>query len=173
MTVELNSKISSNCFKSEQWKKTNYYEFDSNREGASCIYLIEIKKIEKVSLEESLSYLLQRYCFEFENWGENQKWELTEEQFFSFILSEGYLNKPKGEQMPIAEFWKIYKDLLLAIRSKPQSVFLKNGHITKTVDILTKNQILSVFCFDTRWNNKQFLIETDKQIFYFDWGTSA
>jgi len=173
MTIELNSEILSNCCKRKQWKETNYYEFDSKREGASCIFLIEIEKGERISLVESLSYLLCRYCFEFENWDDTQMWELTAEQLFTFILSEGYLTKSKGEQISKEVFWENYKDLLLTIKSKPQSVFLKNGQVAKTIDIITRNEISNVFCFDNRWNNKQFLIETDKQIFYFDWGTSA
>lgn len=165
-------------YTNQKWKQTFFHKLScqSLREYYGEIYILEIKSNLVNDIMEGFLYILQRMCYETENWNKKKVWTLTSKQFINFIISEGYVNNLLGERIEPILFYRTYKNLINGISKQDGFCYEINSKtINPSIDksLINEIEIKSIYQFSNDLNAQQYLIETHDKFFYFDWRTSV
>jgi hypothetical protein len=164
--------INQNFLLDRKWKETDYYELCCKSELWGCAFLVVLdKRITSIS-NEAIIYLLERLIIESEGWDEKIQSEI-DENFREYIFAGGYLSDPAGWTISNDEFWNNYEEITNGISATEDFQITKNGNLTKNDPLIKRNEILSVVCFGSKWNNRQYFVESYNTWSLFTWATSA
>jgi hypothetical protein len=157
----------------EKWKQTNYYELCSKSEFYGCANFATIKKEFSNSENEALIYLLERIIIETESWNEKIISEINHNTFLRTASSMGYINTLNSKKVEFQSFLNDINEIIVGIQNEPNCKITLNGNNFESKILFQLDDILTVICYDDKWNNRQYFFETQENWNYFIWSTSA
>lgn len=156
------------------WQHATIFDLNTNNLFWNRAALITLPKHYTTEASSALIYLLQKEARTLTLW--EQEWgnaTPTMDNFIKCISAWGRFTNTAGYAITIEEFWESYDATIKGIVSHPTFEFTEEG-ISKTyVQILFKENIVQVICFDDKWNEQNFFIETSTEWILFNWGTMA
>ena len=154
------------------WQKTDYYIMGCDSQSGIAYLTIIEKDVCSID-HHAILYLAERMVIEEEGWNEEIISDLTEENFLNFISGSGYIAGDTGRCIANDEFLKFYEMLTNDIFRRENCPVIKNGVPTSDTDIFFPIEVVSVVCFDDRWNSEQYFVELATRWVYFRWSTNA
>ncbi len=153
-----------------KWNLTDYYELCCKSEFHGCAIITSINKKNVSDSIKALVNILHRNCIEGEGWSQNK---ISIDQLFSFYLSSGYLSKSKAIQITRDDFLKSYHEIIDGMHEYENYEIKKNGKVIQKFSHFENETIFASYSIDNSWNNRQYLIETENNWIFFDWGTGV
>ena len=157
----------------ENWKQTDYYEICCMNEGLGCAFFTTLDKRITDNAVEAIIYILQRMIIEGECWDETLQQGINKDNFVRFAISAGYVRHEEGWIASAENFCQDYQGITGGIISQEKFEITKNGVKIDDIFLVQKSNILSVICFDNKWNSIQYLVETKTEWALFTWSTGA
>jgi hypothetical protein len=156
------------------WQKADFYDFSSNSIFWNRASFICLSKKCTLDAAVALIYLLQKEAKTLTLW-QGQWGESTPslQEFIKALVAWGRFSHTKGEAFPVELFWKQFDGTIEGISSETDFEFSKNGIVELYKNLLLKQDILQVVCFDDTWNEQNFLIETTTNWILYHWITAA
>ena len=153
-----------------KWDLTDYYELCCKSEFHGCAIITSIDKKYVNGPVNALVNILHRNCIEGEGWSQNQ---ISIDQLFNFCLSSGYLSNNNATEINRDDFLKSYHEIIDGMPEYENFEIKKNGKLIPEFDRFENEFIVASYCIDDSWNNRQYLIETEFNWIFFDWGTGV
>lgn len=166
----------SNVLKLEDgtWQYATVYDLNTDSIFWNRAALITLSKNYVTEPSSALIYLLQKEAKTLALW--EKEWgnrTPTTVDFLRCISAWGRFTNTVGYSIPIEKFWKSYNATIEGIISEPSFEFCEEGTARPYTSHLVKEDIEQVICFDDKWNEQNFFIETSAEWILFNWGTMA
>ncbi len=156
------------------WQKADFYDLSTNNRFWNRAGIITLSKTFTASAAAAIIYLLQKECNALKIW--ERTWGTgspTVSDFINFVLSEKAFTSDKG--LPVSEesFWEKYSAFINAITAEPGFEFSKNEEAQPFTELIIKDEIMQVICFDDTWDEENYFIETNKEWILYQWATAV
>ncbi len=156
------------------WQYATVCDLNTNSIFWNRAALITLSKDYATEASSALIYLLQKEAKTLALW--EQEWGSNTpamSDFIKCISAWGRFTNTVGYAIPIEEFWKSYNATINGITSEPSFEYNEEGIAKPYAQHLVKEDIEQVICFDDKWNEQNFFIETSAEWILFNWGTMA
>lgn len=156
------------------WKKVTLRDLSTSSTFWNRAIILSISKSFAPEATAALVYLLQKEAKYLMLW--EKEWgpaipELAD--FIGAISAWGRFSNHAGEVINVDGFWEKYTVTIEGLLAEPSFEFSQDEKIQAYSDILVKEDIQQVICFDDQWNEQNFLVETNKDWILFSWMTMA
>lgn len=156
------------------WQKANFYDLETNSSFWNKAIIITLSKEFAKTNSDALVYLLQKQAKALHIWENAWKTSTpTLSQFIQFFIVECGFTNTNGYPIAIDLFWKQYITTIDGISAEPSFEFTKNDQIETFINLLHKEDITHVICFDNSWQEHNFFIETMTDWFLYHWSTAV
>ena len=91
------------------------------------------------------------------------------QSFIKFFIAEKGFTNTQGKPIAIKDFWEKYSATIKGITAKPSFEFTKNDEPETFVELLNKEELIQVICFDDSWEEENYLIETKNSWVLYHW----
>ena len=152
------------------WQKADFYELETSSSFWNKAVVITLTKDFAKTNVEALIYLLQKQAKALGIW-ENE-WNTTTptlQSFIHFFIAEKGFTNTQGKPMAIQDFWEKYSATIKGITAEPSFEFTKNDEPETFFELLNKEEIAQVICFDDSWEEENYLIETKTSWVLYHW----
>lgn len=156
------------------WKQAVFYDLSTDSTYWNRASLVSLPKAYAKDASVALLYLLQKEAHTLSLW--EKKWEDTPpsiEQFINSILAWGRFSNTIGRNVSIDHFWKEYTTILEGITLEKSFEFSKDEIPSAYTEVLRKEDLVQVICFDDTWKEQNYLIETLTTWTLYNWVTAA
>lgn len=155
------------------WQKADFYNLaTSSLFWNNAMFFIISKEYAKTNAE-ALIYLLQKQAKALKIW--EREWDIATpaiHDFIKFFIAEKGFTNTEGKLIAAESFWEQYCATVSGITTEPSFEFSKNEIAEPFTDLLSKENIIQVTCFDDTWNEQNFLIETNTEWVLFHWSSA-
>ncbi len=155
------------------WQKADFYDLSTSSTFWNRAIVITLSKIYAATNAAALIYLLQKQAKALNIW--ERQWHDTTpaiQDFIKFFIAEKGFTNTNGKLIPAESFWEQYSATVAGITTEPGFEFSKNEIAEPYTDLLSKEDIIQVTCFDDTWNEQNFLIETNTGWVLFHWSSA-
>lgn len=156
------------------WKKAVFYDLGTDSVYWNRASLVSIPKAYAANASIALLYLLQKEAHTLSLW--KKEWGAAApslKQFIDSVLAWGRFSNTLGRNVPIDDFWKEFTPVLEGITTEKSFEFTKDEIPSAYSDVLEKEDLVQVICFDNDWKEQNYLIETSTTWTLYNWGTAA
>lgn len=154
------------------WQKADFYTLETSSSFWNKVIIITLPKAFAKTNVEALIYLLQKQAKELGIW--KNEWNTTTptlSQFIHFFIAEKGFTKSQGNPIAIENFWNKYSATIKGITDEPSFEFTKNDELISFFNLLNKEELTQVICFDDSWEEENFLLETKTSWVLYHWNT--
>ncbi len=155
------------------WQKADFYDLSASSTFWNRAIVITLSKIFAATTATALIYLLQKQAKALNIW--ERQWNDTTptiQEFINFFIAEKGFTNTNGNLISAEKFWEQYIATIGGITTTPGFEFSKNEILEPFTDLLSKEDILQVTCFDDTWNEQNYLIETKTEWVLFHWSSA-
>ena len=155
------------------WQKADFYDLSATSTFWNRAIVITLSKIYAATNATALIYLLQKQAKALNIW--QRQWHDTTpaiQEFINFFIAEKGFTNTNGKLISVEGFWEQYSATIAGITTAPGFEFSKNEIPEPFTDLLSKENIIQVTCFDDEWNEQNFLIETKTEWVLFHWSSA-
>lgn len=156
------------------WKKAVFYDLSTDSQYWNRASLVSISKLYAKDASAALIYLLQKEAHILLLW--KKEWDdapLSLEQFMNSILAWGRFSNSTGRSIPSDDFWEKFTSTMEGITSEESFQFSINETPAAYCEVLKKEDLLQVVCFDDTWAEQNYLIETPAGWVLYNWVSGA
>lgn len=156
------------------WQKADFYDFTTSSTFWNRAIVITLAKIYAETNATALIYLLQKETKALNIW--EREWGITTptiHDFINFFIAEKGFTNTEGQRISTEIFWKKYSPTIEGITAEPDFEFSKNELTKPLTNLLKKEEIIEVICFDDTWNEHNFFIETKTQWVLYHWSSAV
>ncbi len=156
------------------WQYATVCDLSTNSVFWNRAAFITLSKDYATEASSALVYLLQKEAKTLSLW--QKEWGNRTpaiSDFIKCIATWGRFTNTAGYAIPIEEFWKSYNATIEGLLAEPSFEYNEEGITKPYVQRLVKEDIEQVICFDNKWNEQNFLVETSAAWILFNWGTMA
>lgn len=173
LTTFLNAPQYDGLLQDGNWQKADLYDLTSGSTFWNRAIIITLPKIYAKTNAAALIYLLQKQTHALNIW--EREWgniTPTIPDFINFFIAEKGFTNTEGKLISVEGFWEQYSATIAGITKTPGFEFSKNEIPEPFTDLLSKENIIQVTCFDDTWNEQNFLIETNTEWVLFHWSSA-
>ena len=156
------------------WQKADFYDLSTSSIFWNRAIVITLSKIYAATNAAALIYLLQKQAKALNIW--ERQWHDTTpaiQDFIKFFIAEKGFTNTNGKLIPAESFWEQYSATVAGITTEPSFECSKNELSEPYNNLLSKEDIIQVTCFDDTWNEQNFLIETKSAWVLFHWSSAV
>jgi hypothetical protein len=153
------------------WQKADFYDLSTSSTFWNRAIVITLSKTYAATNATALIYLLQKQAKALKIW--ERQWHYTTptaNDFIKFFIAEKGFTNTEGKLISTAIFWEQYSTAIAGITAAPGFECSKNAE--PFTNLLNKEEIIQVTCFDDTWNEQNFLIETKTEWVLFHWSSA-
>ncbi len=155
------------------WQKADFYDLSTTSAFWNRAIVVTLSKIYAATNATGLIYLLQKQTKTLNIW--QRRWHDTTpaiQEFINFFIAEKGFTNTNGKLISAESFWEQYSATLAGIAAAPGFEFSRNEKAESFTDLLNKEDIIQVTCFDDTWNEQNYLIETKTEWVLFHWSSA-
>lgn len=171
---EGSSPIPDNILEDGCWKEAVFHDLSTDSLYWNRASLVSISKRYAKGASTALIYLLQKEAHTLLLW--KKEWDdapPSPEQFVNSISAWGRFSNSSGRSIPPDDFWKKFTSIMEGITSEKSFQFSINGTPAAYCEVLKKEDLLQVICFDDTWAEQNYLIETPAGWVLYNWVSGA
>ena len=160
--------------KDNNWQKVDYYYYGTNCSHWNCAMVLILSKDSAKTSDNALLYLLQKQAKALKIW--ETEWKTTTPtaiEFINFFIAEKGFANTVGIPMNTATFYAKFSEIMAGITLEPSFECTKNDLPENFSNLLDKEDITSVICFDDSWIEHNFLIETKTSWVLYHWSSNV
>ena len=154
------------------WQKADFYELETSSSFWNKAIIITLPKAFAKTNVEALIYLLQKQVKALGIW-ENE-WNTTTptlQSFIHFFIAEKGFTNSQGKPIDIEYFWEKYSATIDGITAELSFEFTRNNEAIPFFNLLNKEELRQVICFDDSWEEENYLLETKTSWVLYHWST--
>ena len=154
------------------WQKADCYKLETSSSFWNTAIVIVLSKEFAKTSEKALIYVLKKQAKALGIW--ETEWNTTTptlQSFIQFFIAEKGFTNSQGKPITIEDFWEKYIATINGITSEHSFEFTKNDEAIPFFNLLNKEELIKVICFDDSWEQQNFLLETKTKWVLYQWTT--
>ncbi|MFV5702507.1 hypothetical protein ACM55F_11600 [Flavobacterium sp. XS2P12] len=172
LTELYNSSLDDYLLIDGNWQKADFYTLATSSSFWNTAMVIVLSKEFAPTIDKALIYLLQKQAKALQIW--EKEWNTTTptlQSFIHFFIAEKGFTNSRGNPISIEDFWDKYSATIEGITAEPSFEFTKNDEPETFSELLNKEEITQVICFDDSWEEENYLIETETHWILYHWSS--
>jgi hypothetical protein len=172
LTDLFTSSVDDHLLTDGNWQKADFYTLATSNSLWNNAMVIVLSKESAKTIDKALIYLLQKQTKALGIW--EAEWNSTTptlSQFIHFFIAEKGFTNSQGNPIAIEYFWNKYSVTIAGITAETSFEFTKNDEPIPYINLLNKEDITEVICFDDSWEEENYLIETTTSWVLYHWST--
>ncbi|HSN61924.1 MAG TPA: hypothetical protein VLR49_13370 [Ferruginibacter sp.] len=156
------------------WEQATVYRLSTGSTYWNTASVISLPKDCAATAPVALLYLLQAEARSLEIFADHLENAFpSTAEFINAVLAERRFSNNIGKEVSIESFWKTFVATMQGMVSQEGFEFTVNAVATPYQELLHKNVILHVICFDESWQEQNYFIETSGHWMLYNWTTGA
>ncbi len=156
------------------WKYAIFYDLSTDSVFWNRAALVSLPKTFASTAPVALIYLLQKEAHSLSLW--QQQWTdktPSLSDFINTIISGRRFSNISGEAVSTEIFWKEFNGTVEAIIEETGFEFSIDEQPATYSNMLEKEDIESIICFDNTWQEQNYLVETSTHWILYHWASAA
>ena len=172
LNLETRLETKDNLLANGIWEKADFHDLETESNYWNRATIVCLSKAYAKTSIEALLYLLQKESMALSIW--QKRWANETpvlKQFIQSILSGKRFSNTTGHEYPVEEFWISFNEIIEGMRQDNGFGYTKNEVPGLYSNLLCREDIKQVYCFDDSWDEQNYFIETFNDWILFHWAT--